>query len=137
MSSSVGVPSSLPRRCTCDAKQRRSVNHVALYASYALFAVLLPLIGCATPSIVRAVEGAASADSYEARASGCDNLQRTEVRRFVTARNAVLWARQRVGTAPLLPCEVTLLTVVGATRTPVYMVTQSASGGRREQVIRP
>ena len=137
MSFPIGVLSGLLRRRIRNAKQRRGVNHVALYASYALIAVALPLIGCATPSIVREVEGARSADFYEAIASGCDNLQRTEVRRFVAARNAVLWARQRVGTAPLLPCEVTLLTVVGATRTPVYMVTQSAAGGRSEQVINP
>ena len=137
MSSPVDVPSGLLRRSTRNAKQLRDVSRVELYVSYALIALLLPLIGCATPSIVRTVEGAASADSYEARASGCDNLQRTEVRRFVAARNAVLWARQRVGTAPLLPCEVTLHTVVGATRTPVYMVTRSASGERREQLINP
>ena len=137
MSSPVDVPSGLLRRSTRNAKQLRDVSRVELYVSYALIALLLPLIGCATPSIVRTVEGAASADSYEARASGCDNLQRTEVRRFVTARNAVLWARQRVGTAPLLPCEVTLLSVAGTTRTPVYQIVRAASGGRSEQVIRP
>jgi hypothetical protein len=137
MSCPIGVLSGLLRRCIRNAKQRRGLKHVALYASYAPIAVFLPLIGCATPSIVREVEGARSADFYEAIASGCDNLQRTEVRRFVAARNAVLWARQRVGTAPLLPCEVTLHTVVGATRTPVYMVTRSASGERREQLTNP
>ena len=137
MASLVDVLAGVLRGCRRNAKQQRGVNHVESYSRYALLALLLPLIGCATPSIVRAVEGARSADSYEAIASGCDNLQRTEVRRFVAARNAVLWARQRVGTAPLLPCDVTLLTVVGATRTPVYMVTRSAAGGRSEQVINP
>lgn len=105
--------------------------------SFALIAFLPALVGCVTPSVVAAVEAAHPADSYEATATGCDQLRRSESRRFASVHSAVLWARQKVGTAPVLPCEVTLLAVTGNARTRAYLITRSAAGGQVEQVIKP
>ena len=99
--------------------------------------VAMLLAGCATPQVVRRIEAAHPGAAYEATTQGCDPGGVTTRRFGQDLRLAVLWSRQAVRGARLLPCEVVIDAVTGGTRRPVYRVRWTRDSARTEGAMPP
>lgn len=113
-------------------------NRVHPVPRAAILVLASALGACMAPRVVAEIEAAYPDASLDGTASGCEQLRRSESRRFGhDPKGAVLWARQKVGGAQQLPCEVALTTVVDGVVHRVYVLARSADGHQRELVVKP
>jgi hypothetical protein len=94
-------------------------------------------VGCAggpAPADLGRIAREHPAAAFEAALAGCGSRQLTARRFGRDLRTAVLWSRQAVDTARVLPCEAVIDAVEGGTRRPVYRITR-APGGATEGAI--
>jgi hypothetical protein len=122
----------------------RSCRLAHLLASYeprrqwTLLGVLVaPLLGCAgrslSPALARIPRDHPAA-TFEATLRGCGSRQ-VAARRFGRElRTAVLWGRQAVDSARVLPCEAVIEAVESGTRRPVYRILRQSSGAVEEAI---
>jgi hypothetical protein len=96
----------------------------------------VPVVACAgrslaaIPRIVREHPTA----TFEAGLRGCGSHQATTRRFGREFRTAVLWGRQAVDSARVLPCEAVIEAVESGTRRPVYRILHRASGVVEEAI---
>jgi hypothetical protein len=96
----------------------------------------LLLTGCAPAAIVHRVEAAHPDATFEANVRGCEFHPPLAGRQFGSDfSKALLWSRQVAGTARYSQCEVVIEANEHGTRTPLYRITQDASGARSEGAI--
>jgi hypothetical protein len=111
-----------------------------MWRPWALLSVLaVPVVACVgrshTLTIERIVREYPTA-TFEARLRGCGSRQATTRRFGRELRTAVLWGRQAVDSARVLPCEAVIDAVESGTCRPVYRILHQASGVVEEALPR-